>query len=284
MGLPPARLDHRGGVVGPADQQHRVVVDGVVAVAGADGGADPHRPRVAEQVAGGVDGVDAHVEQGPASGQRRVGEPPGRPPAGVAAVAAGLDDRAQLAGLDPGPQGPDVGVEPPAVGHHQPCPAAAGGRHHGVGLGHGGGHRLLHQHVLAGLQEGDRLGGVEAVGGADHGRVDLGVGGQGAPVGGHPGDAVALGQPAQGRLAPVGRRHQLGARVLERRPGVEVHDPAGPDQRDPKAAGSRHPLTPVRVTPSTNTFWARKKITSTGSVNRIGRPSGGWPGSPATTG
>jgi hypothetical protein len=78
-----------------------------------------------------------------------------------------------------------------------------------------------------------------------------------------PGDAVALGQPAQGRLAPGGRRHQLGVRVLEHRPGVEVHDPAGPDQRDP------HPLTPVRVTPSTNTFRARKKITSTGSVNRI---------------
>ena len=47
-------------------------------------------------------------------------------------------------------------------------------------------------------------------------------------------DAVAAGQPAQGRLAPVGRRHQLGPWVLEGRPGVEVHDPAGPDQADPR--------------------------------------------------
>ena len=143
-------------------------------------------------------------------------------------------------------------MEPPAVGHHQPRAAVAGGRDHGVGLGQGAGHRLLDQHVPARLQEGDGLGGVEGVGGGDHDRVDLRVGGQGPPVGGDPGDAVALGQPVQGRLAPVGRRHQLGARVLEHRPGVEVHDPAG-QQRDPKGFPfrGRQPLTPVSVTPST---------------------------------
>jgi hypothetical protein len=79
------------------------------------------------------------------------------------------------------------------VGDHQPRPGAAPGRDHGVGLGQGRGHRLLDQHVLAGLQEGDRLGGVAGVGGGDHGRVHGRVGGQLVPVGGGPGDVVALG-------------------------------------------------------------------------------------------
>ena len=75
--------------------------------------------------------------------------------------------------------------------------------------------------------------------------------------------------PPQGRLAPVGRRHRLGPGVGGHRAGVEVHHPAGAEQGDPqrRPAGAAHPLTPVSVTPWTNAFCAKKKITITGSMN-----------------
>src|SRR5207244_270294 len=58
------------------------------------------------------------------------------------------------------------------------------------------------------------------------------------------------------------RGHQLGLRVIQHGPRVEPRDPARPEQGDPH----RQPLTPVSVTPSMNTRWARKKTMMTGSV------------------
>ncbi len=262
--LPPAALDDRVRAVRPGDQQDPVVIDVVRAVAGADRRADPLRIGVAQQVARRVDRVHAHVHQTAAARQLRIGEPAGRAPGRVHAVAAGLDDLPQLAGLDPPPQRLDVGVEPPAVGDHQHPARRVRGRDHRLGLLQRGRHRLLDQHVLARLQAGDRLLGVQAVRRAHHHGIDLRVGGQLAPVGGRAGDAVALGERGQRLRPPVGRARDLGARMLLHAAGVEVHDPAGSEQGD--AQGHRQPFTPDRVTPSMNTRCAAKKITITGSM------------------
>ena len=294
MGVPPTGFDDRVRPLGPRDQQDAVVVHVVGAVARADHRADATGRRVAEQVAHGVDRVHAHIGQRPTARERLLREPPRGAPAGMHPVSPRLDDLAQLTGHDARAHGLDVRVEPPAVRHHQRRAAAGRRLDHRVAFGHRGRHRLLDQDMLPGLEQRDRLGRVQRVGRGHDRRIDLGIAGQGLPVGRDARDVVALGEGA-GRLLPVvGHGHDLmpaGAHPAR----VEVLDPSAAEQRHPHqrtspvaitsrslsrrapgcpegrgrgaAGGSPYSFDPVSVTPSTNTRCARKNSTITGIMN-----------------
>ncbi len=199
----------------------------------------------------------------------RLREPAGWAPADVHAVAAGLHHLAELTGVDPLAQSAHVGMESPAVSHHQPRPGGFGRGHHQLALGRVHRHRLFHQHVLSRLEEGDRLRRVQGVGCGDHDRVDLAVAHQLLPFQGGAGNPVPLGERRQRSGTPVGGRDQLRRRILDHRAGVEVGDEARAQQCDSDRIGHTgrdYPLTPVSVTPSMNTRWARKKMITIGSM------------------
>ena len=142
-------------------------------------------------------------------------------------------------------------------------PEARDGRDHRVALGDRRRHGLLDEHVLAGLEQRDRLGRVQGVRGGDDRGVDVGVAGEPAQSVVTRAIAVSLGERDRARLAMVRDGDELAA-VLQHTPRMEVLDPPAAEQRDAHAA---HPFTPVSVTPSMNTRWARKNSTITGSMN-----------------
>ena len=136
--------------------------------------------RLAGQPLGGVDQVGAEVAQ--RTGPRlRLVQPPGHRGVGIVqpvlqVLRPHLPDGADPARLDQLP-GQRQGRRP-AVGEaaHRPHPAlggCAGGRRHLLGLLDGVRQRLLAEHVLAGLQGGDRDLGVAVTGGADVDQVDV---------------------------------------------------------------------------------------------------------------
>ena len=218
---------------------------------------------------------------------------PAGPQPGVDSVPPGLHDLAQLAGLDPRTHRLHVGVEPPAMGHHQRRRAGRGRLDHRVALGDRGRHRLLHQDMRAAREQRDRLRRMQRVGRGHHRRVDVGIARQRLPVGRDTGDAVALGERGR-RLQPVvGDRDDLVA-TREHRSSVEVLDPSAAEQRHPHqrthlsrsrpGTGAQslsrcarrcrsdgdargYSFEPVSVTPSTKTRWARKNKTITGIMN-----------------
>lgn len=75
-------------------------------------------------------------------------------------------------------------------------------------------------------------------------------------------------------VEPLGvgvEQHQLVDRQHVAEPGEPV-DELGRVRRTASDDGelhAAHPFTPVRVIPSTNTFWARKNTTSTGIMARM---------------
>ena len=178
---------------------------------------------LAQEESGGVDGMHSHIGQRAAARELSLYEPARRAPVDVHAVAARLHHLAQLTRVDPLAQRAHVGMESPAVSHHQPRPGSLGGSHHQLPLGRGHRHRLLHQDVLSRLQEGDRLRRVQGVGCGDHDRIHLAVSHQLLPLQGGARDPVALSQRRQRRGSPVGGCNQLRRR----------------DSRSPRGRGSR---------------------------------------------
>ncbi len=240
--LPPARLHDRARAALPLDQDDAVVVDGIAAVRGADRREHALRLGLAEQEARGVDGVDAHVDERPAAGQRRVGEPAPRAPVGMHAVAVRAHDRAELAREDRVAQRDHGAVVPPGVQHEQQPVVTLRLGEHRLGVGDGRRHRLLAENVLARLERRDRLLGVQRVGSADHDDVDVRRTYQLAPVGRGALDLV-FGREALGRFEPV--VGNAGDRVAagRRRPRVHVRDPAAAEQREP----CRHAPAPIGI-------------------------------------
>ena len=188
------------------------VAEDLVGVAG-----DRHRLRAAHQVPGQVQHVDANVQQGAAAGDLLVGEPA----AGIAHAAdqagLGVVHLAQLPGVDEGLQHLAVrGMT--AHETHLDHPVAPADRVlDGGGLGNGAGDRLLHQHMLAGLDGGDGPGGVGVVPRAHADTVDVvlrqqlmgvGVGAGGTELLGHGAGAggvdVADGDDLHVRVGGVG--------------------------------------------------------------------------------
>ena len=106
-------------------------------------------------------------------------------------------------------------VEP----HEGPAHRGGGRRRHRLGVGERAGERLLAGDVLAGLEGGDRLLGVDVVRRGDVDEVDVVGGDRGAPVGGRPGPAPAGGEGRQ--LVGV-----AGAHEVHRRRGIDVEEVA----------------------------------------------------------
>ena len=150
------------------------------------------------------------------------------------------------------------------MGDHQGRAAGAGSRDHRVALRDREGHRLLDQDMLPGVQERDRLLGVQRVRRRDDDRVQVVPRRERPPVRRDLGDLVAFRQRVRALLSVVRDREELTARIGEDAARMEVLDPSGSDQRHPHGA---YPFTPVSVTPSMNAFWAIRNRMITGSMN-----------------
>ena len=130
---------------------------------------------LARQIPRGVERVDADVHQGAATGERLVQAPLLR----VADAEAGLaQDDLRLAELLLA-RHPDhrhvVRLVPQAIADHQLLPRRLRRRDHRLAVLRRVGHRLLAQHVLAGLVRAHRVLGMHAVGQHDVHDVDVGV-------------------------------------------------------------------------------------------------------------
>ena len=162
----------------------------------------------------------------------------------------------------------------PAVGEPDHRPDALGrgpgrGLGHRLGLGHAVGQRLLAEHVLAGLERGDRDLGVGVAGGADVDQVDVvalddpppvGLGGRPAEPAGGVGDRGRVAAGEHGQLRPQREVEEVGGGA----PGLRVrgaHEgvtdqadaegrPVGgcheglPGRAEPPGSVNRHPATP----------------------------------------
>ena len=99
---------------------------------------------------------------------------------------------------------------------HQELSALLGGGEHFPRLSGGGGHRLLAEDVLAGLQGGDGAGRVGGVPGADADRVDFGqLGEHDVLVGVEAGDAILFTHLLEALFADVAEGVQLDVRVFQ---------------------------------------------------------------------
>ena len=135
-------------------------------VARARGGCSDHLGRFrSEQVAHGVDAIDANVLQGPTpvlcleamvAGRHGEGEDGGE--------QARLPDLAAADHVD-GRDGAGLGVEP--VGRHQHDARRVSRRNHRLAFGNGDGQRLLNEGMDAGLGRTDRIVGMHGIGQCD---------------------------------------------------------------------------------------------------------------------
>jgi hypothetical protein len=121
----------------------------------------------AEDESGRVDRVHSHVHQRTAAGERGIDEPAFRAPAGMDAVSAGLDDLTELAGRDPVAHRDHVRVEPPTMATISQAPprweASIIASHSATETAIG----FSTSTCLPAPRKGDRLLGVERVGGGD---------------------------------------------------------------------------------------------------------------------
>ena len=113
--------------------------------------------RLAEQEARRVDGVDAHVDERAAAGERRIREPAAGAPVGMHAVAVRAHDAAELARGDRVAQRDHGLVVAPGMQHEQQPVLPRGGREHLLAVRDRRRHRLLAEHVLPGLERRDGL-------------------------------------------------------------------------------------------------------------------------------
>ena len=248
-GLPPPELDGRSHAAGPVDRHDPVVVDVVVAeLSDADRRADPRRLGIAQQEPGGVDRVDAHVDQCATPGERRIGEPTRRPPPRVHTPAVGPHDPPELPGGDAVAERDHVGVVAPHVADGERALRPLRGGDHPVGVGDRGGHRLLDEDVLAVVEGMDRLLRVQRVRRADDHEVDVGFGTQARPVLGHAVDAPPACELGR-RIEPV-PRHADDLDVGQARGGLDVHraDEAVAEHDGPQWIVGDHVADPVPQT------------------------------------
>ena len=119
------------------------------------------------------------------------------------------------------------------VGHHDPPPAGPLGVEDALRLLHADGHRLLHEHVLACLQQvdGDLALAVEVPGNADG--LDVGVLGEFHVAGVKPGDSVAILDLSpqfgpnlgnSGQLAVLHRHDVRNVHLLRHEPAADITD------------------------------------------------------------
>ena len=101
-------------------------------------------------------------------------------------------ERAELAVLDQRPHALREGVVAVVERLHHHEPGAVGDRSHPFGFGGVAREGLLAQHVLPGLERGDRPLGVQPVGERVVDGVDVGIGEEGGVGVEHPGDPVLL--------------------------------------------------------------------------------------------
>ena len=295
MRLPPAGFDDRVGPLRPRDQQDAVVVHVVGRRSGCRSPRTPGRASGSpSRIAGRVDRVHAHVGQRPTAGERPLGEPSRRTPAGVHSVPPRLDDLAQLTGLDPRTHRLHVGVEPPAMRHHQRRRAGRARRsiiasHSATEVAIGFSTRTC---VPASSSAID-CGACNALGVATTAASIVGIARQGLPVGRDPRDAVALGERAsptppggwrprrpRGRTRAPRERGSPGSIRSRTAPPASAHPPVRSSVSTPRVfhgaragvgahgdAARSYSFEPVSVTPSTKTRWARKNRTITGIMN-----------------
>ena len=138
--------------------------------------------------------------QPPGQREGRVGQPvlqvAGPDVPDLADPAAGDELAGQREGRDAAVVETHHGADPPGLG-------PGGRRRHGLGLGHRVGQRLLAQHVLARLQRGDGNLGVRVAGRAHVDQLHVVAFEQGAPVGFHPAEPVALRRHLRRRAVPA---------------------------------------------------------------------------------
>ena len=117
--------------------------------------------------------VQAHVGKHPAAAGCRIEEPGGAPLVEVEAriVMDTAEEAAQRPAPEPLPGEQRARVVGGGVGHGKDAPGATRRLQHGPALLHRNRHRLLHQHVAAGLQGGCRHVAVQVVWQRHHGHV-----------------------------------------------------------------------------------------------------------------
>ncbi len=178
----PRRVDRRDLAAGELDHRDRVVDVADFAQAFVDrdraGGEYTCGPAGAEQPAHGVDVVDAHVEQDPA-GRARVADEEAAGVVLVGGLRAREERAADRAGPDLVEDVPIAGIEPAHVADHRLLPRMLRrDRLHAQAVGKVERERLLGKNVLAGLDGGDDLVGVQRRRRGQEYGVEAGVGEQ----------------------------------------------------------------------------------------------------------
>jgi hypothetical protein len=244
---PALQAQEGGGEV--LDLEGRAVLDlgdaeaGAAAAAGAElrvgRGGGRGDLGLAEQVEGHVEHVDADVHHRAAAGALGLGEPGAHPGDALATDPAGLGvvDLAEHAGVDDRLQRRDVAALAVVEGHLEHAPGPSGGLDHGGGRLARLGHRLLGHDVDAGLEGGDRHGGVEEGRGGDRDDVELRLGEHLLPVLVAAGHLVPLAELRQEVLLHGGERDEVDGGVLGVGGDVLLAGPAQADHPGAEAAG-----------------------------------------------
>lgn len=133
-----------------------------------------HGLRVAHKIAHQIDDVHAEIDQGAAARARFVAEPPARVAVAAHIGGARIIEIAEIAVRGKVAYKRRVAREPPHESDLQHALVFNRGLPHLFGLRRVHGHRLLAQHVFAGVKRGDRRRRVGAVPGAHADDVDLG--------------------------------------------------------------------------------------------------------------
>src|SRR5690606_11758292 len=189
----------------------------------------------AEQVVGEGHGVDAEIEQG-AARQLGVEEAVlGADVEPLPVVRAERDQLTDLPSLDDPAQDGDVRQEPRPHRLHDEHALRARGAGDLLRLRSGPREGLLDEHVLAGLDRGQRVLGVLRVRARDVHGIALRVRDESLVTLVRRGDAVLRGEALGADVVARAHRDDLGARVPEHRLGEGVGDTSGPD--DPPLDG-----------------------------------------------
>ena len=188
----PLRLDDTGGV------------DAAV-----HGAGDRPRCRWAGDPPGKRQRVDAEVEQRTAALLQRAEAMVGIVGDGDREVDVHSLDRSDFARMDPTHRVDRGRAEPHPHRFHREPVVRPSGVEDAIGVGRRQGERLLDQHVLAGLEHGDRVVHVTGLEGGDVDDIDVGIGGEIGVVSLPPGESVDS-RPRAVRRTPFEAGDQLG--------------------------------------------------------------------------
>jgi hypothetical protein len=188
---------------------------------------------------GRLEDVHAQVDQGAAALEVLAAEDaPARDPAAAQRLAADVEHLAELPGLHLVVEHLAARLEAVLEADDELLARPPRGLDHLRRLAGGHRHRLLDQHVLAGVQRRDRVLGVQAVGRADADRVDLGhVAEHLVVVGVRPLDVVLVLDLGQGLFVHIRDGDDLDAGDALQVLHLVQRDPAGADERNPEGLG-----------------------------------------------